>query len=116
MEMIHIGKAIGAESKAFLGTSGIADLVTTATSDKSRNYTFGKMIGEGKTKEEILESTQMTVEGIRTLQVMKQLGIYYKVHIPITDMLYAIVFENFDIDRAIKFLIRYPYDIDVDFL
>ena len=116
MEMIHIGKAIGAESKAFLGTSGIADLVTTATSDKSRNYTFGKMIGEGKTMEEILESTQMTVEGIRTLQVMKQLGIYYKVHIPITDMLYAIVFENFDIDRAIKFLIRYPYDIDVDFL
>ncbi len=116
MEMIHIGKAAGAESKAFLGTSGIADLVTTATSDKSRNYTFGKMIGEGKSMEYILETTQMTVEGIRTLKVMKQLGIYYKLHNPITDMLYAIVFENFDIDRAIKFLIKYPYDVDVDFL
>ena len=47
---------------------------------------------------------------------MKQLGIYYKLHNPITDMLHAIVFENFDIDRAIKFLIKYPYDVDVDFL
>jgi len=36
--------------------------------------------------------------------------------VPITDMLYKIVFEHFDIDRAIHFLITYPYDVDVDFI
>jgi glycerol-3-phosphate dehydrogenase (NAD(P)+) len=35
---------------------------------------------------------------------------------PITQMLYNIVFEGYDIDKAIRFLINYPYDVDVDFL
>ena len=46
----------------------------TCTSTKSRNYTLGKLIGEGKSKEEIdnyIEST--TIEGLYTLHSIKKL-------------------------------------------
>jgi len=52
MEMIHLGKAIGATSSAFFGTAGIGDLVATATSKHSRNFTFGYRLGRGETVEE----------------------------------------------------------------
>ena len=32
------------------------------------------------------------------------------------EMLYRIVFEGFEIDRALQFLMNYPYGIDVDFI
>jgi glycerol-3-phosphate dehydrogenase (NAD(P)+) len=37
-------------------------------------------------------------------------------HAPIVQMLYKVVYEGFDISRALKFLMSYPYDVDVDFL
>ncbi|MCB0643769.1 MAG: NAD(P)H-dependent glycerol-3-phosphate dehydrogenase, partial [Phaeodactylibacter sp.] len=48
MEMIRFGEAMGASPKAFLGTAGIGDLICTATSTKSRNFTFGRRLGEGE--------------------------------------------------------------------
>ena len=31
-------------------------------------------------------------------------------------MLYKSVFEGFAVEKALKYLIAYPYDVDVDFL
>lgn len=115
-EMVHIGKTIGADSSAFFGTAGIGDLVATATSKDSRNFTFGYRLGKGETKEEILATSDEVAEGVRTLQITYQLAKYYKLRLPITQMLYRVVFEGFDIEKALHFLITYPYDVDVDFL
>ena len=115
-EMVYIGKAMGADSKAFLGTAGIGDLVATATSEKSRNYTFGTRLAKGETLEEIRATMPELAEGVRTILIMKQLSKSYKLHTPITMMLYNVVFEGFDINRAIKYLMTYPYSVDVDFV
>lgn len=115
-EMVYIGKAMGAENKAFLGTAGIGDLVATATSEKSRNYTFGVRLAKGESLEQIKESMPELAEGVRTILIMKQLAKSYKLHTPITMMLYNVVFEGFDIKRAIKYLMTYPYTVDVDFI
>ena len=116
VEMVYFGKAMGATSRAFFGTAGIGDLVATATSRDSRNFTFGYRLGSGETKAAIEETMPELAEGVRTLQIASQLAKYYKLRVPITQMLYNIVFENFDIDKALHFLITYPYDVDVDFL
>jgi len=116
VEMIYFGKAMGATSHAFFGTAGVGDLVATATSKNSRNFTFGFRMGKGETREEILASMPETPEGVGTLRIAKQLADYYKLHVPITEMLYDIVFENYNIDKAIEALITYPYDVDVDFI
>jgi glycerol-3-phosphate dehydrogenase (NAD(P)+) len=115
-EMVYFGKAMGSESRAFFGTAGIGDLVATATSKDSRNYTFGYRLGSGESIPAIENTMPELAEGVRTLKIAWQLAKYYKLRVPITDMLYKIVFEGFDIDRAIQFLISYPYAVDVDFL
>ena len=40
MEMVYFGKKMGANSKAFIGTAGIGDLIATATSTASRKLYF----------------------------------------------------------------------------
>ena len=116
MEMVYFGKAMGANSKAFIGTAGIGDLVATATSTNSRNYSFGLRLAKGESLEQIIETMPELAEGVRTIQIMNGLAKYYKLHVPITTMLYSIVFLGFDINRAINYLMKYPYDVDVDFL
>ncbi len=116
IEMISFGNAMGAGPKAFVGTAGIGDLICTATSQKSRNYTFGTRLGKGETVEEIKQTMPELAEGLRTLKIAKELAEFYNLHVPITQILYRVVHEGMSVQRAIDYLMRYPYDVDVDFL
>jgi len=116
MEMVYFGKAMGASVSAFLGTAGIGDLIATATSRKSRNFTFGYRLGQGEGFDEIMNTMPELAEGVRTLKICKELAKYYKLRVPITQTLYNVVFEGFEKEKAIEYLITFPYDIDVDFL
>ena len=116
IEMVNFGKALGSPSRAFLGTAGIGDLIATSTSTVSRNYTFGMRLAQGETMEQIKASSVEIAEGVRTLQIARQLAKTYKLHVPITQVLYSIVFEGYDINKALDYLITYPYDVDVDFM
>ena len=55
-------------------------------------------------------------EGVRTLHIAHHLARQHKLHVPITDMLYAVVFERYPIEKALQYLMTYPYAVDVDFL
>ncbi len=116
VEMIRFGKAMGSEASAFLGTAGIGDLVATGTSENSRNYTFGMRMAKGESLEEISTKMPELAEGVRTIKIMKHLADYYKIRVPIIQMLYAIVYEGFDMERAMDYLMKFPYGVDVDFL
>lgn len=115
-EMIYFGKAFGATTDAFFGTAGIGDLVATATSRQSRNFSLGFRLGKGENIRDIQESMPETAEGVRTLKITYHLSNYFKLKVPITRMLYKVVFEGYDSERALRYLITYPYDVDVDFL
>ena len=115
-EMIILGKLLNAKKRAFLGTAGIGDLVATATSDLSRNFTFGKRLGQGESMENILLSIDEVVEGVRTLKIAYLLSRKYNLPTPITFILYKVVFDGFRIDNALSYLMRYPYANDVDFM
>lgn len=115
-EMIYFGKAMGAAVKSFLGTAGIGDLIATATSDDSRNFTVGKRLAQGEKLHDILASSPEVAEGIRTLRILYPLMSYHKILAPITAILYKVVFENYDIKKGIHYLMNYPYKVDVDFL
>lgn len=115
-EMIELGKALGSNSSAFLGTAGVGDLIATATSKLSRNFSFGYLLGQGHKREEILKEIGEVVEGLRTLKFVYILAQKYHVQVPITTMIYKVVYENYQIDSAIHYLMRYPTTTDVDFL
>ncbi|HMX39710.1 MAG TPA: NAD(P)H-dependent glycerol-3-phosphate dehydrogenase [Saprospiraceae bacterium] len=115
-EMIYVGKALGASSQAFIGVAGIGDLVATATSVNSRNYTFGTRLAKGETVEDIRATMPELAEGVRTLRIAHHLAGHHKLHVPIIDMLHAVVFERYPIPKALQYLMTYPYAVDVDFL
>jgi glycerol-3-phosphate dehydrogenase (NAD(P)+) len=49
VEMIYLGRALGGNTKAFLGVAGVGDLVTTCNSSLSRNFTVGSRLAQGET-------------------------------------------------------------------
>lgn len=47
-ELARLGESLGAKPETLMGLSGLGDLVLTATSKSSRNFSFGVAVGEGK--------------------------------------------------------------------
>lgn len=115
-EMIAFGHELGASPRAFLGTAGIGDLVCTATSENSRNYSFGYRIGKGETRQQIETSQAELAEGVRTVIIAHHLAENLNLSTPITKMIYRVIFNDFPAEQAIESLIRYPYDVDVNFI
>lgn len=115
-EMVYFGKSLGASSQAFVGVAGIGDLVATATSINSRNYTFGTRLAKGERASKIRETMPELAEGVRTLRIAHQLARQYKLHVPITSTLHAVVYEGLSVEKALEYLMTYPYAVDVDFM
>ncbi|MBL7845278.1 MAG: NAD(P)-dependent glycerol-3-phosphate dehydrogenase [Cyclobacteriaceae bacterium] len=116
VEMIHVGRALGGNTKAFLGVAGIGDLVTTSNSTLSRNFQVGYKLAQGMTLKEILESMDEIAEGVNAVQIVKKCTDYYKLRAPITTTLYKVLFEDLTVKQAISYLMRYPLNVDIDFL
>jgi glycerol-3-phosphate dehydrogenase (NAD(P)+) len=115
-EMIYFGTAMGTDGAAYLGMAGIGDLIATATSEHSRNYTFGKRLAEGEEFNHILATSSEVVEGVRTLKIINQLSKNEKLYLPIVSILHKVVFENMDIHRGLDILMNESQAADVDFL
>lgn len=100
-------KALGGDGKTILSFAGFGDLLLTSTSTKSRNFTFGKMLGENRPKE-IIENYQKstTIEGLYTLKSIHKLIKDKEVDIPIIDLIYDIVFKGYDCSNLQTFLIN----------
>lgn len=93
-EITRIGVEMGANPLTFSGLAGIGDLVVTATSQHSRNWRAGSMLGQGQKLDDVLQSMGMVVEGIRTTQAAYFISQKYGVQMPIADQLYHVLFQN----------------------
>jgi glycerol-3-phosphate dehydrogenase (NAD(P)+) len=116
VEMVYLGRALGGNTTAFLGVAGIGDLVTTCNSSLSRNFTVGMRLAKGETLQEILSSIDEVAEGIETVRIAKKCADYYNVKAPITKMLYQVLFKDLTVPEALRYLMRYPLNVDIDFL
>lgn len=98
--------ALGGSPRTITSFAGVGDLLLTCTSVKSRNYSFGKIIGEGATPEEKEKHLkENTVEGYYTLKSIYKLIKNKKIKMPIIDLIYKIVMNNEDPKLLISFLI-----------
>ncbi len=114
-EMVLFGQKFGTKGRAFLGSAGIGDLVATATSHNSRNFTFGHRIAKGESLEDVISTSKEVVEGLRTLKIVKNLMATYKLRLPITSTLYSIFYEGMDPQKALNLLMKSPFKKDVIF-
>ena len=100
--LIH---ALGGSKKTILSFAGFGDILLTCTSEKSRNYRFGKLIGSKSSKEQIEEyKNNITVEGVYTLKSIYKLINNKKIEIPTINIIYDIVFKDEKIEKLIDYL------------
>jgi glycerol-3-phosphate dehydrogenase (NAD(P)+) len=116
VEMVYLGRALGGDTKAFLGVAGIGDLVTTCNSPMSRNFTVGYRLAKGEKLGDILDDMDEVAEGINTIRIAKKCADYYKVRALITETLYKVLFEGMTVETAVNYLMRYPLNVDIDFI
>lgn len=95
-EISRLGVKMGANPLTFAGLTGIGDLIVTCTSPHSRNWRAGNLLGKGNKLDDVLENMGMVVEGVRTTQAAYQLSKKYDARMPITEVLYHILFNNQD--------------------
>lgn len=97
---------LGGDKKTILSYAGFGDLLLTCTSVKSRNFCFGKLIGEKKSKVELDDYVNHhTVEGLYTLKSIYQLVHEKALDIPIITLIYQIVFHHEDCETLLQLLI-----------
>jgi glycerol-3-phosphate dehydrogenase (NAD(P)+) len=101
-EISRLGLKLGAMPPTFAGLAGIGDLVATCTSKHSRNWRAGFLLGQGKKLEEVLQEIGMVVEGVRTTQAADVLAKREDVEMPITHVLYGVLFEGKDPRQGVE--------------
>lgn len=103
-ELTRLGVAMGANAVTFSGLSGLGDLIVTATSTLSRNYTAGRYIGSGMSLDVALKKVHMVVEGVNTAAAAYNLGKKYGVETPIIEQAYNVIYNNADPRVAVNSL------------
>lgn len=95
-EIIKIGTSLGGKKETFYGLTGMGDLIVTCTSMHSRNRRAGILIGKGLSSKEACSEVGMIVEGIKACEAFYHVKEKLNVSMPITDVLYKVIFEDKD--------------------
>ncbi len=107
-EMTRLGIAMGGRADTLAGLSGLGDLVLTCSSVQSRNMSFGKALGEGRTAEELLSNRTSVVEGVVNARSVAALATRLGVDMPICQAIDRVLHGGLPIDDAIELLMVRP--------
>ncbi|MCC6597216.1 MAG: NAD(P)-dependent glycerol-3-phosphate dehydrogenase [Alphaproteobacteria bacterium] len=107
-EISRLAEAMGARQETLLGLCGIGDLMLTASSMQSRNFSLGAALGEGQSMEEILKQRNAVTEGVHTAQSTLALARKYNVEMPVTEAVYKCLHQNVSIPEAMEELLNRP--------
>lgn len=97
---------LGGKKKTILSFAGVGDLLLTATSTKSRNYTYGILIGKKNYTMADDYLNNNTVEGYYTLKSIYTLIKRKKIDIPTIKLIYEIIINKKEPDTLSEFLIK----------
>ena len=89
-ELADIAVAMGGSRDAPYGLAGLGDLMTTATSPDSHHHGLGMMLARD-------DRSQLTGEGIHTIQMVRQSGVIDISHYPLFGLVAEIVETEMDI-------------------
>ncbi len=90
-EMTRLAVALGAQRETLAGLAGLGDLVLTCTGQLSRNRHVGIELAKGRALAEILASTKMVAEGVRTTHAALDLGARHGVELPIAAQMHDVL-------------------------
>lgn len=93
---------LGGRENTILTYAGIGDFILTCTSEKSRNFTYGKLLAskEKEISEKYLQET--TVEGVYTLKSIYSIIKNKNINLPIIHTINDIIVNNKNIQGILK--------------
>jgi glycerol-3-phosphate dehydrogenase (NAD(P)+) len=93
-EITRLAVKLGANPLTLSGLAGMGDLVLTCTGNLSRNRHVGCEIGKGRRASEIIAEMSEVAEGVRTARSAYDLSLREGVEMPITQEMFAILYED----------------------
>ncbi|MFA7429311.1 MAG: NAD(P)H-dependent glycerol-3-phosphate dehydrogenase [Rhodospirillaceae bacterium] len=113
-EITRLGIAKGGLSETFMGLSGMGDLILTATSMQSRNFSLGHALGQGRTLDDILGGRKAVTEGVFTASAVCALAKQLDVDMPLCGAVDALLNHDADLDSVIEGLLTRPFRSELE--
>ena len=108
-EMTRLVVACGGRPETMAGLAGLGDLVLTCTGGLSRNRSVGVELGRGRKLPDIISGMHgMVAEGVLTTNAAVGLALRYRVEMPITEQMHAILHDGKSPREAIHELMTRP--------
>ncbi|HEY1723045.1 MAG TPA: NAD(P)H-dependent glycerol-3-phosphate dehydrogenase [Magnetospirillaceae bacterium] len=108
-ELSRLVVAKGGRAETCMGLSGLGDLVLTASSRQSRNYSTGFALGQGKLLDDIIGARYDVVEGVATAPAVLSLAATLGVDMPVCAAIAALIAGKTTIDETIGALLARPF-------
>ena len=105
-ELQRFAKTYDAKPETLVGLAGLGDLVLTASSLHSRNFSFGYDLGRGKSVSEAGDGK--LAEGAYTARILDQIAKARGVDMPIVSAMAAILDGKLSVDDAVTLLMNRP--------
>jgi glycerol-3-phosphate dehydrogenase (NAD(P)+) len=105
-EMTRLATALGGRRDTLAGLAGMGDLVLTSTGTLSRNRSLGVELGKGRALNDIVSTTRMIAEGVGTTAATRELAHRAGIEMPITEQMYAVLYEGRSPRDAIRELME----------
>lgn len=112
-EIVRLAEAMGGRRETLMGLCGMGDLILTATSLQSRNYSLGVDLGRGRSLAEILSGRRAVTEGVHTARAVRTLATSKDIDMPLCAVISACLWEGLPIDAAIERLLDRPVPPEV---
>lgn len=107
-EMVRLIIAMGGTEKSMATLAGIGDLTLSCTSAQSRNYLFGKYLGEGKTIAQIKQAGAKLAEGVISSPVALALAKKYQIDSPLIKSVNLLLNNSANIEQIVINLMSRP--------
>lgn len=107
-ELLRLGAALGARAETLMGLSGLGDLVLTATSTASRNYSLGLALGRGARISDAVGAGHPLAEGAYTAPALVARARRHGVELPIAEAAADVLQQKLDVREAARMLLSRP--------
>jgi glycerol-3-phosphate dehydrogenase (NAD(P)+) len=108
-ELVRLAQSKGAKPETLMGLSGLGDLILTASSTQSRNYSLGFALGQGRSLGEILGARKSVTEGVTTAGAVMEMAGRLGVEMPICAAVDAVINRGVGLGDAIAALLSRPF-------
>lgn len=113
-ELGVLSKYFGGRQDTIYGLSGFGDLFLTCGSSVSKNFKFGRLLGQGASLNELTSQYASLPEGVNTVQAVKKLIDQNNLNLPVCLGTYQVIFDGIAFKNILNKVITQPLAQEVE--